>query len=88
MGLRLKRRKETPPEIPIPEKLAALSTDDVYLMIESALMEAQYRLSQYRTSSLADKIAHLEWMRTSLGAAQIGIEEFSRRINETTPPSL
>lgn len=74
MGFRLKKKqtKEALPEPPNSQQLASMSADDLYLFLETLLMESQYRLTQYRSAGKEDRLAHLEWLRSAILSASIG----------------
>lgn len=81
MGFRLKKTKAAaPPEPPTHQQLAALSADDLYILVESSLMDAQYRLTQYRTSSAEDKSAHLQWLRSNVRSADAGLRTLQSKL--------
>lgn len=73
------KRKVTDPTPVEPTKLKNMATDDVYLIIESNLMEAQYALSEYRKSEPAVKGAILQWIRVSLESSSLGCQELISR---------
>lgn len=80
MGLRLKKAE---PEIakgaPTPNKLSGMLSDDLYLFVESVLMDAQQRLSHFRTAPPTDKQALLTWLSHDLSHAAMGVEEMRNR---------
>lgn len=73
------KRKVTDPVAIEPTKLKNMPSEDVYLLIESNLMEAQYALSQYRKTDDAVKGAALTWMSVSLETASLGCQELTSR---------
>lgn len=75
----LLKRKVTEPTSVEPTKLKGMTSEDVYLLIESNLMEAQYSISEYRKSDPEVKGAILSWMRTSLESASLGCQELISR---------
>ena len=75
----LLKRKITEPTAVEPTKLKVMPSEDVYLLIESNLMEAQYTLTQYRQSDDAVRGAILNWMKVSLDTASLGCQELSSR---------
>lgn len=80
MGLRLRKKDPTPPEPPTSSVLEAFSPEDLYLLVESSLMNAQQRMTQYRTASREDKRAHLEWLRSDLLHASTGARVLESKI--------
>lgn len=80
MGLRLKKRAPAPPEPPLSSTLMAFSLEDLYLLVESSLMNAQQRMTQYRTAGREDKLAHLEWLRSDLLHASTGARVLESKI--------
>lgn len=75
----LLKRKVTEPTAIEPTKLKGMPSEDVYLLIESNLMEAQYTLTQYRQGDDAVRGAILNWMKVSLDTASLGCQELSSR---------
>lgn len=73
------KRKVTEPVAVAPTKLKSMPAEDVYLLIESNLMEAQYTLTQYRQADEDMKGAILNWMSVSLETASLGCQELSSR---------
>jgi len=79
MGL-LKRKKNTPPPLPEVTKLQRMPTEDVYLMLEASLMEAQHNLSQFRSTPEDQRGALLAWLQSSSETITLGCKELSQRI--------
>ena len=73
------KRKVTDPVAIEPTKLKNMPSEDVYLLIESNLMEAQYSLTQYRQGDADTKGAILNWLSVSLETADLGCKELSSR---------
>lgn len=79
MGLRLRRKKSPSSAPPSPTRLARMSDEDIYLMLETALMGAQQRLSEYRSSPRDMRGAILAWLQTELMAATAASDEMTHR---------
>ena len=79
MGL-IGRKKTKPEESPSPTRLAKMSNDDIYVLLETSLMSAQQQLTVYRTSPASDKAALLNWIISNLETATLGCQEMSNRI--------
>lgn len=80
MGLIGRKNKAKPDEAPSPTRLAKMSNDDIYLLLETSLMSAQQQLTVYRTSPATDKAALLAWIVSNLETATLGCQEMSSRI--------
>lgn len=78
MGLRLKKTKAAlvPPE---PSRLSRMSDEDIYLMLETALMGAQQRLTEYRGSPRDVRGALLAWLQSELMVAVAAATEMTHR---------
>lgn len=79
MGLRLKRKEPMPTAPPSNERLARMSDDDLYLMLESALMNAQQRCSDYRSTPRDSRGAILAWLQTEVAIAAVAAGELTHR---------
>jgi len=80
MGLISRKNKANNEEPPSPTKLAKMSNDDIYLILETSLMSAQQQLTVYRSSPASDKAALLNWISSNLETASLGCQEMSSRI--------
>lgn len=80
MGLLKRRSTDSPLSPPPPDRLARMSTDDVYLMVEAALMESQFLFSKVRSSAPEDKKAALAWVKSGLETALMGAHSLSERV--------
>lgn len=78
MGL-LKRKSAEEEKIVSPTRLQGMSNDDVYLFLETTLMNAQQQLSDYRRAMPEDKLALLKWLESSVLSAEVGVQEMLSR---------
>ena len=80
MGLLSRKKKETPNEPPTLTKLAKMPTEDIYLLMETSLMEAQQYLSKFRSSDEETRGAILAWVQTKVSTLNVGCQELSNRV--------
>jgi hypothetical protein len=74
-------RKKTPESvIPSPSKLVGMQRDDLYLLIETSLMEAQMNLARVRSAPEEDKTPLLQWLESDIRTAMLGTLEYESRI--------
>jgi hypothetical protein len=78
MGL-LKRKSDEEEKVVSPTRLQVMSNDDVYLFLETTLMNAQQQLSDYRRAMPEDKLALLKWLESSVSSAEVGVQEMLSR---------
>lgn len=78
MGL-LKRKTVEEETVVSPTRLQGLANDDVYLFLETTLMDSQQKLSEYRRAMPEDKVALLKWLESSVSSAAIGVQELLSR---------
>lgn len=81
---KVKAKSTEPPKVErdkSQERMARLSTQEVYTFVETSLMSAQQNLTKYRTApNNLDALAALEWASTDVDFAKIGVEELQSRI--------
>jgi hypothetical protein len=80
MGLLGRKKSVTPPAPPEETKLAKMPTEDIYLLMETSLMEAQNYLSKFRGSDEETRGALIAWVQSGVAIMDIGCKELSRRI--------
>lgn len=74
------KKKVTDPTPVEPTKLRRMQTDDVYLALETSLMESQYALSQYRKMAVpADKDRALAWLHAEIQTSELACRELISR---------
>lgn len=71
------RRKKEQTPLKRLEAAHSMHSDDIYLMLESCVMMAGNRISQYRTSP--DKEILLTWIASDLEAAALACGELTAR---------
>lgn len=79
MGFLKRSSKEGIPELPSETVISKLSSEDLYLFVETCIMTAQHQLSEYRSLAPDLKLIALEWAQSNVDAADIGLTEMRRR---------
>lgn len=85
MGLLRRKRWDAPPKIPAPTKISNMSSEEIWLFIETSLMTAQHQLSEYKSLPNDMKMAALVWMQDNVDAANVGIDELCGRLENISP---
>lgn len=76
------KKKITEPSPIEPTRFRKMSDDDVYTVLETGLMEAQYALSQYRKTSREGsdfRMSALEWLKADIATAELACQELISR---------
>lgn len=85
MGLLRRKKWDVPPELPPPTKIQNMTSEEIWLFVETSLMTAQHQLSEYRSLPNDMKLAALNWMQDNIDAARVGNEELRRRLENISP---
>lgn len=80
MGLRVKRKAPTPIPLTDAKRLTNLSDGDVFLLLETSLMNAQQRLSEYQVAPRDARGAALAWLHNELVGASVATLELRHRL--------
>lgn len=73
------KKKVTEPAPVEPTKFKKMPDEEVYTVLETSLMEAQYALSQYRKMGPSDRGVVLAWLNAEITTAKTACQEFISR---------
>lgn len=85
MGLLRRKKWDAPPKLPTPTKISSMSSEEIWLFIETSLMMAQHQLTEYRSLPQDMRMAALTWMQDNVDAANVGIDELYSRLENISP---
>lgn len=78
MGV-LRRKRPVEAAVPTRTRLEKLSGDDLYLLMESSLMDAQQRLAERRTAQPEARPALLDMLGTAIDSSYMCLQEMEIR---------